>query len=264
VTAGNYSFLVGVTDASNPPQSASWRFSGRLPPKFRTFNAASFVEGMTAPDSFASLFGTGLAWRTESCDGSVTTTLGGVSVKVIDSAGVSREAQLFYASDQQVNLLVPKQTVAGAAVISVSREGVPEEWARGPVVVADVAPGIFLVSGGSSVPSAFYWRITPAGDRIHNYVFDPARLAAVEIPRQSGDEIYLELYGTGFRRYSGRVAATANGQAVPVPFAGAHSQFAGLDQVNIGPLPAGLASGVATIRLEFDGLPANDITVRLR
>ncbi len=132
------------------------------------------------------------------------------------------------------------------------------------MTVADVAPGIFVVSGGSKVPAAFYLRVTAAGERIQSYTFDPWTRAAVGIPRDSGDAIYLLLYGTGFRRCGGRVTATANGQAVPVLAAVAQGEFAGLDQVNIGPLPASLASGEVTVRLQFDGLPANDITIRLR
>ena len=262
--AGNYSFLVGLTDASTPPESASWLFTGTLAVYFRTFNAAGFQEGTIAPDSIASLYGGGLAARTESCNGLFTTTLGGASVKVIDSTGVGRDAQLFFASDGQINLLVPKETAAGSALVRLFKTGASEWFSSGSVVVADIAPGIFVVSGGSKVPAAFYLRVTAAGERIQNYTFDPATRAAVEIPRDSGDALYLLLYGTGFRGCGGRVTATANGQPVPVLAALAQGEFAGLDQVNIGPLPRSLASGSVTVRLEFDGRQANDITIRLR
>lgn len=262
--AGAYSFVVGVTDASNPAQSAGYPFSGSLSFAFKTFNAAGFLEGTISADSIASLYGFGLALRTESCGGRVTTTLGGATVKVVDSTGTGRDAQLFYASSGQINLLVPKETAAGSAVIRVTREGGAVALTSGPVTVSDVAPGIFVVSGGSSVPAAFYLRVTPDGQRTQNYTFDPATLAAIEIPRDGGDAIYLLLYGTGFRRWGGRVSATAGGEAVPVLGAVAQVEFAGLDQVNIGPLPASLPSGAAKVRLEFDGIPANNITVRLK
>jgi uncharacterized protein (TIGR03437 family) len=131
-------------------------------------------------------------------------------------------------------------------------------------MVADVAPGIFVVGGGSTVPAAFYLRVTPSGQRTQDYTFDPATLTAAPIPRAPGDQIYLLLYGTGFRRNTGRATAAANGQTVPVLAAVEQGEFAGLDQVNIGPLPASLASGTVTVRLEFGGIAANEITVRLQ
>ena len=58
--------------------------------------------------------------------------------------------------------------------------------------------------------------------------------------------------------------ATANGQPVPVLGAVAQGQYPGLDQINIGPLPANLASGPVTVRLFADVAVANVITVRLQ
>jgi uncharacterized protein (TIGR03437 family) len=262
--SGQFAFTLSVTDSGTPPQNATRSFSGTLPiQQFRAFNAASFGEGTVAAESIVSLFGSGLALRAELSGDSVVTTLGGCTVRVTDSKGVGRDAQLFFASSGQVNLLMPAGTAAGVSSIMVNKPGLLGVL-FGSVVVADVAPGIFVVSGGSSVPAAFYLRVTPANQRIQDYTFNPATLEAVNIPRDSGDAIYLLLYGTGFRRNTGNVTATANGRPVPVLGALAQGQFAGLDQVNIGPLPPGLPSGLVTVRIVFDGLPANDITVRLQ
>lgn len=228
----------------------------------RTFNAAGYQEGTVALDSIVSLFGGGLALRTESYDGSAVTTLGGTSVGVTDSQGASRPAQLLFASAGQINFLLPPGTATGPATVRVTRTGDPAPQSAN-VTATVSAPGIFTVSGTSSVAAAVYLRVTAANLRITGYVFDAATLNAIDIPRAAGDQIYLLLYGTGFRHAS-QVTAAANGQGVPVLGAVAQSQYAGLDQVNIGPLPSGLPGGVLTIRLTADGSTANSIAVRLQ
>ena len=51
----------------------------------------------------------------------------------------------------------------------------------------------------------------------------------------STEQVYLELYGTGFRNAK-NFTATVGGLSVPVLGAAATSQFVGEDQVNIGPV----------------------------
>ena len=228
----------------------------------RLFNSAGYKEGVIAQDSIMTLFGSGLALSTESYDGSTVTTLGGASVNLVDSKGVSRQAPLFFASDGQINFLVPSGTATGLAVIAATKSGASTPQ-NGSAIVNPVAPGIFTVSGISTVPAAFYLRVTPADQRITGYAFDLTTGNAIDIPRAAGDQIYLLLYGTGFR-HATRVTASANGQNVSVLGAVAQSQYAGLDQVNIGPLPSKLPSGTVTVRLFADAQPANTIAVRLQ
>ena len=81
------------------------------------------------------------------------------------------------------------------------------------------------------------------------------------------DQVYLSLYGTGFRGFSAlsAVTATIGGVSVPVTGASAQSQFAGLDQVNVGPLPRALAGkGLASVALQVDGRTANAVTVNIQ
>lgn len=60
--------------------------------------------------------------------------------------------------------------------------------------------------------------------------------------RSPGGQVFLVLFGTGIRGAGGpeRVEATLNGESVPVLLADAQGGFAGLDQVNIRPIPRGL------------------------
>ena len=93
------------------------------------------------------------------------------------------------------------------------------------------------------------------------YVTSPIDLSA------ETDQTYLSLYGTGFRGFSSAsaVTATVGGVNVPVVGTAAHSQFAGLDQVNIGPLPRTLAGkGDSSIVLKVDGKTSNAVIVNIR
>jgi uncharacterized protein (TIGR03437 family) len=52
---------------------------------------------------------------------------------------------------------------------------------------------------------------------------------------------------------------------VPVSYAGPQGAFAGLDQINLGPLPRGLAGmGEVNIVLKVDGQTANTVTVSIQ
>jgi hypothetical protein len=56
----------------------------------------------------------------------------------------------------------------------------------------------------------------------------------------SGGAVYLSIFATGVRNAQS-VAVTVGGQSVPVTYSGPQGKYAGLDQINVGPLPASLA-----------------------
>ena len=79
-----------------------------------------------------------------------------------------------------------------------------------------------------------------------------------------GDQVFLSLYGTGFR---GATQATAVVGGVNVPVAGfaATGVYQGEDVINIGPLPRSLAGrGEIEIVTVFDGKSANTVTVSIK
>jgi uncharacterized protein (TIGR03437 family) len=80
----------------------------------------------------------------------------------------------------------------------------------------------------------------------------------------AGDQVYLVLYGTGIR-HAGTVTATVNGVSVPVVYFGAQGSYPGMDQINLGPLPASLAgAGPVNLVITVDGQPANTVTVNFQ
>ena len=77
----------------------------------------------------------------------------------------------------------------------------------------------------------------------------------------AGDQVYLVLYGTGIR-HAGTVTATVNGVSVPVVYFGAQGSYPGMDQINLGPLPASLVgAGPVNLVITVDGQSANTVAV---
>jgi uncharacterized protein (TIGR03437 family) len=60
------------------------------------------------------------------------------------------------------------------------------------------------------------------------------------------------------------VKVSVGGIDVPVLSAGAQSQFAGLDQVNVELLPSLVAKGEVPVQLSADGLTANTVFINVR
>ncbi len=220
---------------------------------------------IVAPDSIGAFWGTNLASATVSASSpSLTSTLGGATVTIKDNAGNSANALLYMVSSGQINFVIPAGVALGQGTVTVNGSG---SNATAKILISNVAPGIFTANGNAKgVAAAQILRVrsdgttaleTTAGGAAGNYTATPISFGT------SGDRLYLMLYGTGIRRHSmNPVTATVNGVAVPVLYAGAQSQFPGLDQINIGPLPNSLAgSGTVNVNIYVDGVPANPVQI---
>jgi uncharacterized protein (TIGR03437 family) len=213
--------------------------AGSTPPVAVT-SAASYLRLPLAAESIASVWGADLPAGP------------GTSVSVTDSSGTSRVAQVFYLSASQVNFLVPAGTVAGAATVSVSTPA--GATATAPAQIASISPGIFQLNSGA-LAAANVVRVMPHQSQSVEPVFQP-----IDIDPASG-AVYLSLFGTGVRK-AHTVAVTVGGQTIPVVYVGAQGTFAGLDQINIGPLPPSLAGrGRVNIVLTADGQTAAPVQV---
>ena len=90
---------------------------GQLP--FAITNAASFELGPVAPAAIVSMFGQGLANSTAVATMTpLPITLGGTTVEVTDSSGVTRPCPLIFVSDGQINFQIPPGTATGPATIT--------------------------------------------------------------------------------------------------------------------------------------------------
>ena len=87
---------------------------------FVSVSAASYQSAALAPEAIVAGFGSGLATTTQVATTlPLPTTLGGTTVSVRDSAGVTRNAPLFFVSATQINYLLPPDTAHGAATVTV-------------------------------------------------------------------------------------------------------------------------------------------------
>jgi uncharacterized protein (TIGR03437 family) len=217
-----------------------------------------------APDSIVSAYGSGLATGTATASGSLSTSLGGTTVTITDSTRASTAAQLFYVSPGQVNWAVPATVALGAASVTVrSADGSTH---TGSVAIVDVQPGLFTLNAAGLIAGGIL-RIKPDGTRVNEDVYSvdaSGSVVAAPVDVSTG-QVYLILYGTGFRRaQTAVVTATIGGATLPVDYAGAQGYFVGLDQVNV-QLPASMAgAGDVPLILTVGGKQSNTARITLK
>jgi uncharacterized protein (TIGR03437 family) len=185
----------------------------------------------------------------------------GTTVAIKDSAGITRAAALYYVSPRQVNFVVPSGTASGSAGITLTAgDGT---MTTGTAQIAAVAPGVFQVNS-SGLAAALIVESTPGSAPQTGPVYQVGAAGSIvplPIVLNSGGQAYLELFGTGLR-HAQNISATVGGLAVPLQYAGPVASIAGEDQVNLGPLPAGLAGqGTVKVLLNADGQTANAVGV---
>ncbi len=224
-------------------------------------SAASFdADGVLAPGSIASAFGTNLAPAIEAATTTpLPTTLHGVRVTVTDLALQTVDCPLFFVSPGQINFLIPEGLAVGTATVRVrpaaalSEEGPGQNVQQGTITLAKVAQGIFTQTD-LNWAAAFLLRVAADGTQTRESIYYANELGQI-VPRllelsRGGDEsdvFYLELYGTGFKNVGGpdkvlmlignsvNTGSFTDVDIVPTLYAGPQGS-PGLDQVTVGPL----------------------------
>ena len=234
---------------NTPYYHVSFRVA-RYTPALTTVSAASYSGASVAPSSIASAFGSGLA---------------GGAITVTDSTGAKLTAQVLASNSTQINFVMPAATATGQATITVSNVSM------GTVMVDTVAPGLFSANAdGKGVAAAMAVLVRSDGSQTSEPVFQcgTAPGSCVATPLDLGaasDQLFLSLYGTGMRGFKQQAVATVGGVSVSVAGPVAQSQYVGLDQANLGPLPRSLAGrGEVAISLTVDGKACNAVTVNIQ
>jgi uncharacterized protein (TIGR03437 family) len=173
------------------------------------------------------------------------TTLGGTTITVRDSAGITRPAPLIAATRNQINYIVPAGTAIGVATVTALAGS--RFIAAGDIEIGVIAPAFFyraqIVRLRGGVQTI---------EEVSNFTVN------VDLGPET-DQVSLVLYATGIRgiRSAAAVVATIGGVEVPVAYAGAQGTIPGLDQVNLH-LPRSFAGvGPAELRFSIEGKPAN-------
>ncbi|HBY59909.1 MAG TPA: hypothetical protein DEH78_08800 [Solibacterales bacterium] len=228
-------------------------------------NAATFAAGPVAPDSIVTARGSRLATATAQAESAaLPTALAGTIVRIRDARGIEHSAPMSYASPGQINLVLPAAVAPGAGTVTVTAgDGFTQ---TGTVVVEPLAPSIFQLNG-AGLTAAWAIRIRRDGSRTYEPVYDVAGGAVVAKPidlGETGDQIVLEIYGTGLRGGSAGVLVRMGGSSLTPAYAGRQPDFPGLDQVNI-TVPASFRGrGAVTLTFESEGRVSNETTLTFR
>jgi uncharacterized protein (TIGR03437 family) len=140
--------------------------------------------------------------------------------------------------------------------------------------VTALSPGLFAANAsGTGLAAAQSLRV-----RNGNLIYEPTAIfngtgfnpvpINVAVP---GEPVFLILYGTGFRANGGlqNVTVTIGNRTFTPAYADAAPGFVGLDQLNIGPLPADMAgSGLVNVRVaiatQSGTVTSNTLTVQIQ
>jgi uncharacterized protein (TIGR03437 family) len=176
-------------------------------------------------------------------------SLGGATVTVVDSAGVSTPAPIAYASPRQLNYRIPATVATGIASVRITAGGVT---VPGSIHIVATYPGLFRANAAGDAVAQVA-RLT-GGNVVYQAVSGPIPIGS------AGEQATLVLYGTGLNGASD-VSATVGGVGVPVAYAGPQGTYAGLDQINV-PLPQSLAgAGRVEIVVTAGGKASNPVYV---
>ncbi|HTA44634.1 MAG TPA: hypothetical protein VK789_19435 [Bryobacteraceae bacterium] len=234
----------------------------------RVANASYAASGYhLAPGSIAVAYGHGQSFVSSLILAGIQPlplTLGGITVTVTDSQGVSRQAGLYYVSPGAVCYVVPLGTAPGVATVTIGNT-------VSGALIGSVAPEIATANGnGSGVPIAAAVLASNGGAKqVSVPVFQCGSSGCVPVPMSLGDPsdvLVLELFGTGIRGHSGlaNVSIEIGGVPAQLAYAGANVAYAGFDQINV-IVPRSLAAaGAVPLVLTIDGVTANVVTVALQ
>ncbi len=277
-------YVTGRTDSTDFPtlkafQSANKgnrdafiaRIAESAPPgAFVTVSSASYEWG-GAPDSFASGFGENLAAGVEVATSiPLPTVLGGVSVKVKDVSRTELLAPLVFVSPTQINYLIPVASKPGLATVTVLNQD--KTVAAGTAGIARIWPALFTKNGdGRGVAAAMAVRVAADGGQTVFPVFvcGSAPGSCVTTPIDLGaanEQVILLLYGTGIRGRTAldQVKVQIGGFQGEVQYAGAQSEYPGLDQINVKMPPMPNVRGRQALWLSVEGQVANMVEVEIR
>ena len=269
--------LAVVSDGGGGIGSTVWilRAVCQAPPTnvVTTVSAASYRDVAVAAESIVAAFGTSLSTQTVTASTlPLPTQLDGTTVKIKDRQGQERLAPLFFVSAGQINYQVPVGTAPGLATVTITNKN--NVSSSGIVLIIPVTPGLFTAnSDGQGVPSAQVLRVTPEGKQsyedvaqfdatLNRFVPRPIPLRSVSgNPLAGPDQLFLVLYGTGFRgvRSPGNVTANVAGLPGEVLFAGPQGGFVGLDQLNV--KPPFISNREADVEIFVEGIKTNTVRI---
>ena len=263
-------YALSVQPENGEPKRQLATLQAHKGPAFATsVSAASSGEGALPSDSLASAYGSDFTDQVVAASTvPLPTELGGVRLDIVLPDEQTRPAELVFVSPGQINYLLPGNLPAGPAELRIYRNG--QLLAIEPITIAAVTPGLFAANGrGTGAPAGQIMHVAEGGARDFELLADYNEATATFTPRpiafrDASERIFLILYGTGFRHFSGETSVRFNnGLTVPAAFVGAQPDYPGLDQVNV-EIPRTLAgTGSNTLTVTIDGKTSNELIIQL-
>jgi uncharacterized protein (TIGR03437 family) len=251
----SFSFPVEVT-VDRAPQSGADILA--------VVNGASFTATAVSGAGIFSLFGEALSDAAEQAMTlPLPTRLRDRSLK-LRRGNQQWDLPLFYVSPNQINVLLPEGIPLGNALLTLYAAEVP--LASFAVVVEPIAPALFTAnSSGAGAPAGQFLRIENGSQSSGALSQCPENKECVPNPMDWGSadaEVFLVLYGTGFRGFGSAVPEIRIGNlSLQAAFAGPQGFFAGLDQVNV-KLPRTLkGTGESDVFLIHGGKRTNTVRI---
>ena len=235
--------------------------------------SAASGDAMLAPDSLGSLYGPNLAAQTAMGLAPYPTSLGGVSVQIVDSAGNSQAAQLLYVSPDQINFVMPPGMADGPAAVNLSNGSI---MLTGPAQTQAVAPALFTANmNGQGVVAATAYRSiapnpAPVGPvAVYQCGATPGSCVSVPIDPGLDTPVTITLYATGIKGRSSDAGVTLTIGTTSVTIKSITSSdnngpMAGVDQVTF-LLPLSLrGSSEVNLYLTVDGVKSNTARINIQ
>ena len=200
ITAG-----IGGGPNNDPLESHGLLASIQAAPSFVTSgvqNAANFVAGPIAPNTWVQIKGSGLSTTTgtwQVTGSTLPTEVNGVGVTINGTA-----VPVSFVSSTQVNFLVPATLAMGTAQIQTTNNGLTS--AAVTVNVEPLAPAFFTVGTNATSGNAYV-----AAEHLGGALIGPAATVPNATPAEPGESI--SLFATGF----GPTAASGDALAVTPP-----------------------------------------------
>lgn len=192
-----------------------------------------------------------LATSTEQASTAIwPSTLGGSTVTIKDSAGVSTQAIISYASPTQVNYRLPESVATGPATVSFTAGGVA---VPGYLNIVSTYPGVFKASA-DNLAAAQVARLQSGKTVYSAVVASPIAIGP------ASELATLILYATGLNSATD-VAVTIGGVTAQVTYAGPQGTYAGLDQINVLIPQSAAGKGKVDIVVTAAGKPSNPVNV---
>jgi uncharacterized protein (TIGR03437 family) len=224
-------------------------------------NIVSLARGAITP-----IYGYYMAASVDLATGDPPLFLDGTSVRVTDSAGVSRLAGLRYISPFLVNAVVPENTALGTATFEIA-SGLGTGLV-GTVIVQDISPGLYTAWLNGRGPVIADVTITSAdGNKttMSSYACPTAICITSPIPIPEGGATKIMIYSSGIRnrKPDGAIAATIGGFSVPVLSTGIQDDAGGIDSITLDLPPILKGLGETDLVVVVDGIASNAVRVNI-